>query len=112
MPTSPEAPDPLDTLLREAEPQIPDDGFTTRVLAALPPRRRPDPLRLVFFAAAWLAGLVVLLLRAPNVGGALTAFLQHARHGELIALLTLAPVVLALGCLLWALATWALEECA
>ena len=108
--TSPEAPDALDTLLRESEAHIPDDGFTTRVLASLPSRRRPDALRLALFAAAWVAGVVVLLLHAPPVGGAVTAFLQHARHGELGALLALAPVVLTQGCLVWVLASWALEE--
>ncbi len=109
-PTSPEGPDTLDELLREAEPHIPDAGFTTRVLAALPPRRRLDPLRLAFFAAAWLAGVVVLLLHGPTVGGAVAAVLQHGRQGELAPLVILAAVVLALGSLVWTLTSWALEE--
>jgi hypothetical protein len=109
-PTSPEAPDPLDALLREPEPHIPDEGFTRRVLGALPPRRRLDPLRLTLFAAAWLGGAVILLLRSPALGDTPAAFFQHARHFELAPLLALAPIVLGLGCLVWALATWALEE--
>jgi hypothetical protein len=109
-PTSPERPDPFDALLRESETHIPDDGFTARVLATLPPRRRFDLMRLALFAAAWLTGAVILLLHAPAVASTTTAFLQHARHGELAPLLALAPVVFAAGCLVWALVVWALEE--
>jgi hypothetical protein len=109
-PTSPERPDPFDTLLRESEAHIPDNGFTARVIAVLPPRRRFDPLRLALFAAAWLAGAAILVLHAPAVASTTTAFLLHARHGELAPLLTLAPTVFAAGCLVWALATWAIEE--
>ena len=110
LPTSPEHTDPFDALLRESETHVPDDGFTARVLAALPPRRRSDRLRLAFFAAAWLAGVAIMLVRAPTVAGATASFVQHARHGELAALLALAPVVLAAGCLVWALVVWAIEE--
>ena len=110
LPTSSERPDPFDALLRESEAHIPDDGFTARVLVALPPRRRFEPLRVALFAAAWLAGAVILLVHAPALVGTATAFLQHARHGELAPLLALAPVVFAVGCLVWALASWALED--
>ena len=109
-PTSPEAPDPLDALLRESEAHLPDDGFTARVLSSLPPRRQLDGLRLAAFAAAWLAGALILLLHAPAVGTAVIAFLQHARDGEVAAALVLAPVVVVIGSLVWALATWALED--
>ncbi len=109
-PTSPERPDSFDAFLRESDAHVPDDGFTRRVLAALPPRRRFEWVRLVFFAAAWLAGAVILLVHAPVLSGALTAFLEHARHGEVAALLVLAPALFVMGSLLWALACWALEE--
>lgn len=36
----PEEQDPVDTQLREQEAYINDDGFTARVVASLPPRRR------------------------------------------------------------------------
>ncbi len=110
MPTSPDPADSLDGLLREAEPCIADNGFTNRVLASLPPRRRPERLRLAVFSAAWLTGVVVLVLQAPTGCGAVAAFLQHAFRGELVPLLALAPMVFALGCLVWALTSWALEE--
>jgi len=93
-PNSPRAPDPLDALLRESDAHLPDDGFTARVLTSLPPRRRFDGLRLAMLAGAWVAGVVIL----------------HARHGEVTALLVLAPVMIVLGSLVWALASWALEE--
>ncbi len=109
---APEVPDPLDALLRQAEPHIPDAGFTQRVLAALPPRRRADPWRLALFAAAWLAGAVILLLRVPGAVAAPMTFLRHVFQGELAPLLALAPVMFALCCLGWAAVTWALEESA
>jgi len=107
---SPEASDPLDALIRESETHLPDGGFTARVLTSLPPRRRFDGPRLAVFATAWLAGVVILLLHAPKVAAAVSACLQHARHGEVAALLALAPVVIVIGSLVWALASWALEE--
>jgi hypothetical protein len=109
-PKSPDASDPLDALLGEPEAHLPDDGFTARVLTSLPPCRGFDGVRLALFAAAWLAGVVILLAHLSAVGAALTAFVQHARHGEVTALLALAPVVLVIGSLIWALASWALEE--
>ena len=54
-------PDRLDELLTQ-EPYLNDDGFTGRVMARLPPRRR-DPRRLVMggsVAAAVAVGFVVL----------------------------------------------------
>jgi len=107
---SPEASDPLDARLRESEAHLPDDGFTAHVLISLPPRRSFDGPRLAVFAAAWLAGVVILLWHTPAVGAALTAFVQYARHGEMAALLALAPVIIVIGSLVWALASWALEE--
>ena len=53
---------------------------------------------------------MILLLHAPTVRTAVTAFLQHALHGEVAALLALAPVMIVIGSLVWALASWALEE--
>jgi|ERR1017187_977194 hypothetical protein len=56
--SQPEDKDPIDALLREQHAYIEDDGFTTRVLAALPPRRR-----------TWLRP--ILLLGATAIGSAL-----------------------------------------
>jgi hypothetical protein len=108
--TPPERPDPFEALLHESDVSLPDDGFTARVLSSLPPRRRFDLLRWALFAMAWLAGAVILLFHAPALVGIAATFLQHARHGEFVPLLALAPVVFAVGCLVWALTSWALEE--
>jgi hypothetical protein len=54
----PEENDSLDVLLREQNPHIDDDGFTGRVLAALPRRHR-----------AWLRPIFLLVVTA--VGSAL-----------------------------------------
>ena len=56
----PEENDPIDVLLREQNTHVENDGFTKRVLAALPPRRR-----------AWLRPTV--LLGATVIGSALAS---------------------------------------
>jgi hypothetical protein len=54
----PEKADPLEAMLREQDTYINDDGFTARVMAALPPRRR-----------TWLRPII--LLGAASIGTAL-----------------------------------------
>jgi hypothetical protein len=58
LPAAP-AEDPLDALLRAPRPAIPDDGFTGRVLAALPPRPAPAP-RIWDLRTAILLGATVV----------------------------------------------------
>lgn len=48
---SPETPDPIDKLLREQDVHVDDNGFTKRVVSALP-RRRPVFPRLMLVAVA------------------------------------------------------------
>jgi hypothetical protein len=67
----PEKKDPLDTQLREHDMYINDNGFTTRVVAALPPRRR-----------TWLRP--VLLLGSVAVGTVLA--IQWLPWGDLMPL--------------------------
>jgi len=57
----PETNDPLDAWLREQDKYMEDNGFTTRVVAALPRRRR-----------AWVSP--VLLLGAVAIGSVLAVF--------------------------------------
>lgn len=59
----------LRTLLGQGLPPLPDDGFTQRVLAALPP---PTPKRTLSFRAllctvAAVAGLALALRRGPSL---------------------------------------------
>jgi hypothetical protein len=56
---TPDEKDPLDTLLREQNAYVNDEGFTVRVMAALPERRR----------RSWLQP--ALLLGAAAIGSAL-----------------------------------------
>jgi hypothetical protein len=66
--------DPRDTLesrlLAEWRREIPDDGFSARVVAALPPARAPRDWTLPLVAAAALAGCAVATFLVP-VGPAL-----------------------------------------
>jgi hypothetical protein len=54
----PENDDALDRLLREQDPYLEDNGFTARVLAALP-RRRHENLRTIILLAATAIGAVL-----------------------------------------------------
>jgi hypothetical protein len=86
--------DEMDEILRE---EVPDGGFTLRVLAALPPRRARSRLRAaVIFASAVSAGGVAVGLAAAPFSGLLRALAMGA----------LSPAALA-GAALALLATWA-----
>lgn len=61
----PENNDPLDALLRGQSPHIADEGFTRRVMAALPPRRSLFPLRQIFLTGGTLTGWVLAVLWLP-----------------------------------------------
>ena len=98
---TPETNDPLDTLLREADDYIPDNGFTARVIAVLPRRQRHSWLRLIVLSCATLAsaGLAAWLL--PS-GSALLAAIPHnftALQWQTAAVLL--PIFAALGALGW-----------
>ena len=58
--SEPEENEPIDVLLREQNMHVENDGFTARVLAALPPRRR-----------TWLRPMVLLV--ATAIGSALAS---------------------------------------
>ena len=61
----PETNDPLDALLREQNPYVEDDGFTKRVVSALPCRRPRFPLRRIFLLGAAVIGSVLAVLWLP-----------------------------------------------
>jgi len=82
----PETNDPLDAWLREQDKYIEDNGFTARVMTALPRRRR----------RAWLRP--VLLLGAAAIGSALAVLWLpwgKLKVPDWSALLSLNPQVLA-----------------
>jgi len=56
--------DPIDTLLREQNRHVDDDGFTQRVMAALP-RRRQTWLRTAWLLGSAAIGWVLAVLWLP-----------------------------------------------
>ncbi len=61
----PDKNDPLDVLLREQNPYIDDNGFTARVVAALPPVRRRSRWRTTFLLSATGVGYVLAIWWMP-----------------------------------------------
>jgi hypothetical protein len=61
----PDTNDPLDALLREQNACIEDDGFTARVLAALPERRRRHWLRPSLLLGATAIGCMLAVRWVP-----------------------------------------------
>ena len=61
-----ETKDPLDELLRENDAYVEDGGFTARVVASLPPRRR-SWLRPAILFSATLLGLALLVWWFPSL---------------------------------------------
>ena len=61
----PDTNDPLDALLREQNTYIDDNGFTARVIAGLPPRRRHARLRSSVLLGATAIGYVLALWWMP-----------------------------------------------
>lgn len=98
----------LDSLLAGEQEEIPDSGFTTRVLAALPPRRSPARRRSwILGASTLLAGLICFLILPAGrfVWETLerTAVLQLSL-GSVIALVSL------VGMIVWGALSAALSE--
>ena len=98
----PEANDPLDALLRESDAYIEDQGFTARVMDALPPRRRTWLRSAILFGAAligftfiawWLPPARDIFVTAPDGGLAVQFNLQS--------LLTAGALLVATASLIW-----------
>jgi len=89
--------DPLDALLREQNDYIEDNGFTARVMAALPQRRPRTSLRPALLLGATVIGYVLAILWVPwnllNSGALLSL------NGQ--ALLAYGLLLVIFGSLLW-----------
>jgi hypothetical protein len=100
----PETNDPLDTLLHENEPYIDDNGFSARVVASLPPRRR-SWLRPVVLFSATLLGLALLVWWLPSLKDELGAGVS----GEIVinlnaqSLMTLGVLLVSVAAIGWGL---------
>ena len=92
--------DPLDTLLREQNPYVADDGFTKRVVASLPKRRVWRLPRFLLLGAAiigWIAAALWLPWNLPPLN--LSALFSLDSQ----VLWPWAIVLLVSGSLIWAL---------
>jgi hypothetical protein len=61
----PETNDPLDAWLREQDKYIEDNGFTARVMTALPRRHSQLPWRQIFLLGVTVIGLALAVLWLP-----------------------------------------------
>jgi hypothetical protein len=61
----PETKDPLDALLHEQDKYIEDNGFTARVISALPRRHSRFPLRQIFLLVVTTIGSALAVLWLP-----------------------------------------------
>jgi hypothetical protein len=90
----------LEEVLRREEPYVDDNGFTGRVVATLPARRRRAWLRPVIIGGATFAGLALAGLVLPVQHYLVDSFVQLYRARSLSAI-PLAPVAL-IVLLFWA----------
>jgi len=89
--------DPLDTLLREQNDYIEDNGFTAGVMAALPQRRRRASLRPALLLGATAVGYILAIRWVPwNLVNS-SALLSLNSH----ALLAYGLLLVIFGSLLW-----------
>jgi hypothetical protein len=93
--------DPLDALLREQDGYIPDNGFTARVVAALPARRRRMWLRPVLLGSATMIGGIIALGCMPHPIEAGHQAWTGIRQLQFQPLLALLPILAAFIPLLW-----------
>ena len=98
---TPETNDPLDTLLREADDYIPDNGFTARVIAVLPRRQRHSWLRLAVLSVATLAGAGLTAWQLPSASALLIAIPRNVTAFQWQTAAVLLPIFAALGALGW-----------
>jgi hypothetical protein len=95
----PEPNDPLDALLREKEKHIDDNGFTKRVIEALP-KRRLAPIRRLLLSGALVLTLICLGIFLP-VGTIVNSALSFFSAPTLSSLTALVGMAGAVFILLW-----------
>ena len=104
------SPDPLDDLLRNAEEYLPDNGFTARVITALPARHQQSWGRFGVLALALLAGASVLAWCLPATMTILGGVVQSGNWFHWQSLLFFAPILAALASLIGMLFALVAEE--
>jgi uncharacterized membrane protein YcjF (UPF0283 family) len=106
----PERSDPLDALLREADGYLPDNGFTARVITALPARRKHSWRRFVVLSTAMLTGAVLVLWQLPAAIATFDAMPKQWTTFQWQTLIALVPLLAALVSLGWVVFAVANEE--
>jgi len=106
----PDNQDPLDALLREADGYIPDNGFTARVITALPARRQHAWRRFTVLSTAMLACAVLTAWQLPAAITLLESMLKNWSAFQWPMLAALVPLLAALASLGWVAFTVANEE--
>ena len=101
--------DPLDRLLREQDAYINDDGFTRRVLVALPRRRRLE-LRSVILLGAIVVGCALAAWSFPTSEILALARLDFSSITT-ASLSALAAALAAIGSLAWGALALVNREC-
>ncbi len=109
-PNAPEPVDPLDALLRDADDYVPDNGFTARVVASLPPRRRWAWSRLAILGTTTLLACVLAVWWLPPVGELLRLAVQGISQFKPACLIALLPTIAALAAIIWGLLEMVREE--
>ncbi|MEJ0088249.1 MAG: hypothetical protein WDM80_00605 [Limisphaerales bacterium] len=100
-PNQPENNDPLDALLREPDPYIPDNGFTTRVLTSLPVRQKHSWRRFVVLSAAMLIGAVLVVWQLPAAIAMFSTLPRQWSAFQWQTLIAFVPLLAALVSLGW-----------
>lgn len=98
----PDANDPLDALLREQNNYIEDNGFTTRVVSALPRTPRHEWVRTVILLGATGVGYVLAIFWLPweNIANVFVSFSLDSQT-----LMGCAVFLAIAGSLVWGLVT-------
>jgi hypothetical protein len=110
LPNAPEAHDPLDALLREADGYIPDNGFTARILTSLPARRKHSWRRFVVLSAAMLIGAVLVAWQLPADIAIISTMPKQWSAFRWHMLVAFVPLLVALASLGWGVFAVANEE--
>jgi hypothetical protein len=107
---TPDLNDPLDDLLRGAEEYISDNGFTARVVAALPAGRRHSWRRFALLCVAALACAILVSWQLPAAIATLTVMAKEWSAFQWPMLLAFVPLLTLLGTLGWVVSALVNDE--
>lgn len=97
----PKTPDALDELLLGADDYLPDNGFTARVLTALPAKRTHSWRRFGVLTGAMVIGTVLVAGQLPAAITLLNTLPKHWSALQWQPLVALVPLLAALASLGW-----------